>query len=238
MLHHYICNSFWWHVPDIKWFSSAHIELFWSTEERIEKGRRWKYNNPNIRDLTQHYINPTPRSSHLGQHRDSGWRHFRAGENIWAQIDVLQEEDLFFSWLFIEIPVWYLAFNSRSFFIWWGLIIYLMRYGNLLHVFSNIFMSILHFPSRLDFCRDIVRLKIRIQWEVSAFSTTQALGDDKKWEWINLPPTNNVTNKQHSCPARVKCIWETRTNVYCFALCWFSSIWYVATCSHYTFYCL
>ena len=154
MLHHYICNSFWWHVPDIKWFSSAHIELLWSTEERIEKGRRWKYNNPNIRDLTQHYINPTPRSSHLGQHRDSGWRHFRSGENIWAQTYVLQEEDLFFSWLFIEIPVWYLVFHSRSFFICWGLINYLMRYGNLLHVFSNIF--IIHFPSRLNSCRVIV----------------------------------------------------------------------------------
>ena len=51
-------------------------------------------------------------------------------------------------------------------------------------------------------------------------------GDNKKWEWINPPPTSNITNIPVRQESNVYENWESRTNVYSLALLsQFNLIW-------------
>ena len=125
-----------------------------------------------------------------------------------------------------------------------GLIIYLMRYGNLPHVFHNIFIPY-SFPQSTQLLSGILGFKIRIQWEDSAFSTTPALceavrqGTTKNENELIRPP-RVILPTFLSDKSQMYMRIENPELMFIALPCWVSSIWYefIASCSHYTSYCL
>ena len=106
-----------------------------------------------------------------------------------------------------------------------GLIIYLMRYGTLLHVLYPFFI----FPVDSTFV--VLLFGFRPEYnEISPHHAGFMKGTTKNENELICPPTRmlaiNINFIPVSCSARVKSIWETRTNVYCFdLLSQFNLIW-------------
>ena len=121
-----------------------------------------------------------------------------------------------------------------SLFIWWDMETFLM--------FSIIFSFHTHFPSRLNFCR--VYLGSRSEYnEKTQHSAPRRLyvrqGTTKNENELIRPPRVMLPTFL-SDKSQMYMRIENPELMFIALPCWVSSIWYefIASCSHYTFYCL